>query len=107
MGNVLDCASDPTEEINFEELEGPIMKPFHAMSIKELAYNVKYEASEDAKKYGGSLQEREGVVEQVEEQTTIDDSEVSTSMSVLEPQSVLETETSTEYIRTSGIHGRE
>lgn len=48
MGGVLDCAANPLEgEIDLSTMEGPILKPFHAMSIKELAYNVDFEKRED------------------------------------------------------------
>ena len=54
MGGVLDCSADPFEgEIDLSTMEGPIVKPFHAMSIKELAYNVEYEKKEDALRCGG------------------------------------------------------
>ena len=47
MGGVLDCSADPMEEMDFSNLTGPIVKPLHAMSIKELVYNVQIEKNAD------------------------------------------------------------
>ena len=48
MGGVLDCSADPTEgDIDFSALKGPIVKPMHAMTVKELAYNVAYHKEQD------------------------------------------------------------
>ena len=92
MGGVLDCSADPLEgEVDFSNMEGPIVKPFHAMSIRELAYNVKYDAEEDARR--GSKDLVGGVVGGGRNAgTTIPDKdqmqtkdETSTSQSLLEP----------------------
>ena len=68
MGGVLDCSADPLEgEIDLSTMEGPILKPFHAMSIKELAYNVDFEKREDTIRLGkGNSGERTISVEKVE-----------------------------------------
>ena len=93
MGGVLDCSADPLEgEVDFSNMEGPIVKPFHAMSIRELAYNVKYDAEEDARR--GSKDDLVGGVGVGggNAGTTIPDkdqmqtkNETSTSQSLLEP----------------------
>ena len=92
MGNVLDCSADPLEgELDLSTLDGPIMKPFHAMSIRELAYNVKYDAQEDAKRYRGN-KGKSGQSSDVEEESYSTSSlekdegeQTSASLSVLEP----------------------
>jgi len=68
MGGVLDCSADPLEgEIDLSTMEGPILKPFHAMSIKELAYNVDFEKREDIIRLGkGNSGDRTISVEKVE-----------------------------------------
>lgn len=47
MGGVLDCSADPIDDIDFSNLTGPIVKPLHAMSVKELVYNIQYEHKAD------------------------------------------------------------
>lgn len=51
MGGVLDCSADPMEDLDFSNLTGPIVKPLHAMSIKELVYNVQYEKNADVERF--------------------------------------------------------
>jgi hypothetical protein len=54
MGGVLDCSADPLEDMDFSNLTGPIVKPLHAMSIKELVYNVQYEKNADLERFAKS-----------------------------------------------------
>ena len=54
MGGVLDCSADPLEDLDLSNLTGPITKPLHAMSIKELVYNVQYEKNADAARFATS-----------------------------------------------------
>ena len=43
MGSILDCTADPgADEVDLSQHPGKINKPFHALSIKELAHNVKF-----------------------------------------------------------------
>ena len=54
MGGVLDCSADPLDDMDFSSLTGPIVKPLHAMSIKELVYSVQYEKKTDAERFAKS-----------------------------------------------------
>ena len=53
MGSVLDCSADPLDgDVDFSNQSGPIKKPLHAMTIKELAYNINYEKNADKSRFG-------------------------------------------------------
>ena len=52
MGSILDCTADPdADEVDLSQHPGKINKPFHALSIKELAHNVKFQEEEDKNRY--------------------------------------------------------
>jgi hypothetical protein len=100
MGGVLDCSADPLEgEIDLSKLDGPILKPFHAMSIKELAYNVEFSKNQDSINFGGGGRKklgRQAVEKHGDGEDDDDDEEPSASLSVLEPPTSTTTTSSTE-----------
>ena len=49
MGALLDCTSDASErEVDVAHHVGPIEKPLHMQSIKELQYSVRFESERDS-----------------------------------------------------------
>ena len=54
MGGMLDCSAGVDDEIDVANHSGPIKKPFHRMTLKEIEYTVKYEKLQ----FNKSLQEK-------------------------------------------------
>ena len=51
---MLDCSAGVDDEIDVANHAGPIKKPFHRMTLKEIEYTVKYEKLQ----FNKSLQEK-------------------------------------------------
>ena len=43
MGGMLDCSAGVEDEIDVANHSGPIKKPFHRMTIREIEFSVKKE----------------------------------------------------------------
>lgn len=54
MGGMLDCSAGVEDEIDVANHSGPIKKPFHRMTIREIEYTVKYEKQQ----FNKSLEEK-------------------------------------------------
>ena len=50
MGGMLDCSHDAyDDEVDVTNHVGPINKPYHKMTIRELEYSVRYDKQEHAR----------------------------------------------------------
>jgi len=57
MGGMLDCSHDAyDDEVDVTNHVGPINKPYHKMTIRELEYSVRY----DKQEYARTMRRREG-----------------------------------------------